>query len=52
MLDRLENYTWQRGEGNEKTAANRTRASNLQTLADPLAAESRLPPASIDPFPS
>ena len=29
MKDRLENYTWQGEEGNEKTAANWTRASNL-----------------------
>ena len=36
FMDRLESYTWQREEGNEKTAANRTRASNLQTYSWPL----------------
>ena len=35
MKDKLamENYTWEGEEGNEKTAANQTRASNLQTYS-------------------
>ena len=39
-------------KGRKKTAANRTRASYLQIYSHPLAAEPRLLPASIDPFPS
>ena len=30
MKDGLQNYTWKEREGNEKTAGNQTRASNLQ----------------------
>ena len=46
-------YTWGKKEkGMEKQQLTRPEPATSRSVADPLAAEPRSPPASIDPFPS